>query len=171
VQPKLQEGVLEAVRQYHGCRAPLYPLPGLQRLGYLEEEDSILCKADLVRDGATLYKAGESYALATQSVCVTRLGFRPNLAAEMEEVEYSGSELATYITDATGTQRCFMEDRLREQNVSLDGYPDTEKIDFTLQELDEHFVIPDVPDVASVNPDAFQANLAQLQQLEALVNS
>jgi hypothetical protein len=171
VQPKLKEAVLEAVRQYHSCRAPLYPLPGLQRLGYLEEGDSILCKKDLVRDGTTLYKAGESYALATQSVCVTRRGFRPNLAAEMEEVEYSGSELATYITDATGTQRCFMEGRLREQNVSLDGYPATEKIEFTLQELDEHFIIPDVPDVAVLNPEAFQSHLAQLEQLETFINS
>ena len=53
---------------------------------------------------------------------VTRLGWKPTLAAEMEEVEYSGSELATFITDESGRARCFMETRLRDDQVRIDGY-------------------------------------------------
>lgn len=172
VDPKLQEAVREAVREYHGCRAPLYPLPGLQRLGYLEEEDSILCWEDLWdREHVTpLFCQGKRYSLATQSVQVVRTGAKPNLAGEMERVEYSGSELATYITDETGTERCFMEGRLRDENVTVNGYPADQKIDFTLQELDQHFVIPDVPDVAALDPDGFRRNLSLIDELEALIN-
>src|SRR6185369_2716955 len=41
VQPELLRAVEEAILAYHAERSPLYPLPEMQRLGYLDEEDSI----------------------------------------------------------------------------------------------------------------------------------
>ena len=41
-------------------------------------------------------------------------------------------------------------------------------IDFTLQDLVDNFVIPDVPDVARVNPGGYQDNLKLLTQTESL---
>ena len=47
VDPKLQTAVDAAIVEYNRVRAPLYPLPKIQRLGYLDEQDDILCNKDL----------------------------------------------------------------------------------------------------------------------------
>jgi hypothetical protein len=78
-------------------------------------------------------------------------------------------------------ERVFMEARLRANNVRVSILKPGEKpgrqnedrlepcqIDFTLHQLVEHFVIPDVPDVARVNPDGYQRNLQLLKEIEEL---
>ena len=40
------------------------------------------------------------------------------------------------------------------------------QIDFTLQQLIEHFTIPNVPDVATLNPELHQRNLALPHEIE-----
>lgn len=164
--PKLQEAVQQPVKEYHACRAPLYPLPELQRLGYLDEEDFLKCKKDLAIEGQTLFRAGQAYPLTSRSVSVTRSGLRPNLEGEMETIEYSGQELALLLQGEKGRQRCFMETRLRDPKVKVDI-----SIDFTLQELAEHFVIPEVPDIAAVDPEGFQRNLKFLEELEQFLSA
>jgi len=57
-------------------------------------------------------------------------------------------------------------DGLGYYGVKMDESPDN--IDFTLQQLVEHFIIPDVPDVARVNPDGYQHNLKLLEEIESL---
>lgn len=44
-------------------------------------------------------------------------------------------------------------------------------IDFTLQELAEHFVIPEVPDTAAVDPEGFQRELRFLEELERFLSA
>jgi hypothetical protein len=162
--PRLQEAVEQAVKEYHACRAPLYPLPELQRLGYLDEKDFLKCKKDLVAEDQTLFRAGQAYPLTSRSVSVTRFGQRPNLEGEMETIEYSGQELALLLQDEKSQQCCFMEARLRDPKVKVDI-----GIDFTLQELAEHFVIPEVPDIAAIDPEGFKRNLKFLDDLEAVL--
>jgi hypothetical protein len=43
------------------------------------------------------------------------------------------------------------------------------QIDFTLQQLIEHFTIPDVPDVATLNPELHQRNLDLLHEIEEII--
>ena len=43
-----------------------------------------------------------------------------------------------------------------------------QKVDFTLQELVAHFLIPEVPDVATCQPEQYARNLNALSELEAL---
>ena len=43
------------------------------------------------------------------------------------------------------------------------------QIDFTLQQLIEHFTIPDVPDVATLNPELHQRNLALPHEIEEII--
>ena len=40
---------------------------------------------------------------------------------------------------------------------------------FTLQQLIEHFTIPDVPDVATLNPERHQRNLALPHEIEEII--
>ena len=243
VQPELRAAVVGTIQQYHAARAPLYPLPDIQRLGYLDEQDTIVCKADLtlyretkphtiktedgyhtILDGdgeevngfddikearaelkklntalpppvQVIYRAGQKYSLRTQTVQVTRKTMKPNsFNGELEELEFTGQELAIFIADKVRdpdnekeelTEYCFMDGKLRDDNTTIaearqqknrrrrrwEREPDAVPIDFTLQELADHFIIPDVPDVAANNPDGYQANLDKLNDVEQLANA
>lgn len=168
VDPALQQAIRDTLRDYNEHRAPLYPLPKIQRLGYLEEEDTILCEKDLLPH----FRAGLRYPLATRSVSVTRKGSRSNWKGDDIEVEYSGSELLTAITGELGKPLHFMEGRLRDPNITLESMDADRKevtIDFSLQELADHFHIPTVPDISTVHPELYQANLQKLAEIEALL--
>src|ERR1035438_10472928 len=75
VQPELRAAVVGAIQQYHAARAPLYPLPDIQRLGYLDEQDTIECKADL-----TLYRETKPHTIKTED------GYHNILDGDGEEV-------------------------------------------------------------------------------------
>jgi len=178
VQSELIAAVKQAVNDYHAERAPLYPLPEIQRLGYLDEEDHITCKADLLnKNGRLIFKAGQQYSLRTQTVSITRKVSRPNaFTGEDEELEYSGQELALFIRDSQENEHCFMDARLRDDpNTKIPNVKQVKEnenredaVDFTLQELCVHFVIPEVPDVATANPRGYEAYLDKLTELENL---
>lgn len=196
VDPKLIDAVHKALADYNSVRAPLYPLPQIQRLGYIEEQDTILCARDLrhPETGRLLYKAGESYEIFTRTVTVERDGKRPNVEGEMEDLLYTGAELATWIQAENGTNYSFLEGRLRLPTVRVtDVRPDNEKpanarnkrdkrtrktdidaipkmqIDFTIQELAEHFHIPEVPDISTARPKEYELNIQQLRTIESLI--
>jgi hypothetical protein len=182
VHPDLVAAVQKAVTSYHAARAPLYPLPEIQRLGYLDEQDAIECVQDLGEH----FRAGQSYPLRTQTVPVTRLVVKPNaFTGEDEKLEFTGQELALFLragTDDEEEEYCFMDAKLKDEPNTKVGdcvlqksrsryapKPDEQKIDFTLQDLCSHFRIPDVPDVATVNPKGYENNLQHLNELEALL--
>ncbi|MEY2410958.1 MAG: Methylase [Verrucomicrobiota bacterium] len=174
VSPDLAAAVGQAIKDYHAQRAPLYPLPEIQRLGYLDEEDEIGCRTNLLRATRKkpLFGAGTLYKIRTHTVTIRRTGERPNLSGELEKIEYVGQELCILITDKSGREWSFMENRLRDDNIWIknltragreepesseiagckpagrrpDGVPALDCIDFTLQELIQHFIIPNVPD-------------------------
>jgi len=195
VQPVLLQAVRQAIHQYHAARAPLYPLPEIQRLGYLDEADAIECKLDLLNaDGRLIFEQGNSYPLRTQTVGVTRTTSKPNaFTGENEELEFTGQELAIFLSDAPkqngefigksevdSDEFCFMDAKLkadkktevhlakRQKKGSKPSAADQVTIDFTLQELCAHFIIPDVPDVATVNPAGYNQFLDRLNDLEQI---
>ncbi|MEI7732674.1 MAG: hypothetical protein WCO56_24090 [Verrucomicrobiota bacterium] len=177
VHPELITAVQSAILAYHAERAPLYPLPAIQRLGYLDEEDSICCIRDLATpDHIVVFRAGDSYKLRSQTVSITRPGTKCNLEGEIEEVAYCGQELAFFITNCHGAEMLFMEDRLKEAGAKLHGIRSnttkaSELIDFNLHDLTRCFMIPEVKDVATLNPIQYQANLTMLDTIETLCNS
>jgi hypothetical protein len=178
VDPKLQAAIKAAVADYSRIRAPLYPLSPTQRLGFLDESDYICCSKDL----GGCFKADHAYPLRSCTIAVKRSGEKLNLSGELDSVEWDSSELAFYIKDESGQEKVFMEARLRAENVKLSILKPGDKpskqdhggwgvescaIDFDLHELVSHFIIPDVPDVAKVNPDGYKKNLAMLDEIEA----
>lgn len=233
VQPALLAAVEDCVRRYHAARAPLYPLNEIQRIGYLDESDTIICKRDLFTPsplggeragvrasppspGAAdevsvkkesvsgrgeecqqnrpsaignpklempLFRAGQTYPLRTLTVKVTRPGTRMSLSGDQEDLEYNGSELAILISDDHLREWCFMEGRLKVDGTLVEGLirahrddeqqhqttlPATHLLDYSLQDLVDTFIIPEVPDVAAVFPQDYQRNLELLQQIESL---
>ena len=171
VAPAVKEAVRMAIKEYDAVRAPLRALNPIQRLGYLDEQDEIACCRDLLPH----FVAGRRYPIRTLTISVLRQGTKMNLSGLLDEVEWTGSELCIYLKDGTGAERTFMEARLRGDDVHLcldpqdDREENTVKIDYTLQQLVEHFLIPEVPDVATVHPELYQRNLALLHQIEQLV--
>lgn len=179
VQPELLAAVRAAIQQYHSGRAPLYPLPEIQRLGYLDEEDTIDCKADLTdARGKIIFRKGERYPLRSETVSFSRTVTRPsNFTGEDEELLYSGQELAFLISATDESEWCFMDAWLRDDPATTVGNAKRVKgnsnngkaVDFTLQDLVAHFAIPEVPDVAAVQPDAYSVMVSQLSEIEAVL--
>ncbi len=201
VEPALTAAIAQAVHDYHGARAPLYPLPEIQRLGYLDEQDQIECRADLAVGseaaqvpGRLVFTAGKSYSIRTQTVIVKRTVSKPNPFNGCSEVlEFTGQELAIIIADgikdplakeSTAKEYCFMDAKLKADRTcevtiakaagrgsdKMEAGDEKKSVDFTLQQLAAHFHIPEVPDVAAVNPEQYAANLATLTGLETLTN-
>jgi len=226
VAPAVVDAVQNALAEYNAVRSPLYPLSQIQRLGYLDDNDDILCCKNLEipkaenrnRDGSIsavplwnkslavssipqgepistvppwnkslsvssdapdtiprgeCFRAGTRYAIRTETIRVKRSGTKMNLTGERDEVEWEGSELALFIRDGEGIERLFMEERLRGKDVTLSiqdqGAPSP--IEYNLQDLIQHFEIPEVPDVALVHPAAYQKNLEALELIESIVNN
>jgi len=186
VDPALRDAVQAAVGQYNAVRAPLVPLPKIQRLGYLDESSDILCMSDLPLRAKTplpsdersqgestskvLFRAGVRYPLATRSIRFTRTQIKPNLRGEDEELELSGQELAILIKPKPGEKNefCFMDGALRAANVKIGDDAGANVIHFTLQDLVDHFDIPEVPDIATTDPARYNSFIAQLHQLEQI---
>ena len=185
VQPDLLEAVRVAITLYHSQRAPLYPLNDVQRLGHLDEAEEILCRANLAGMTRTrglaipVFAAGQSYAVSTETVRVTRGGTKRNLVGELEQVEYTGSELAIWLTGGDGKRYLFMEDRHFAQGITLESRDSAEdKADpvatcpaerrFGLGTLVAHFVIPPVADLAALHPHEYQRNLVQVDFLQTI---
>jgi len=201
--PQLTAAVATAVREYHEQRAPIVPLPEIQRLGYIDETDTILCKQDLHSAMAigdrllAMFQAGTAYPVRTQTVVVTRKAEKWTPAGTKEDVLYTGQELAIFLeAEAGGREYCFMEGRLatnaavtlgqftkagwtpdpdqdpdQDGNADVDAIPAIAAIDFTLEQLVAHFKIPEVPDIATLRPADYQANLARILELEHLLNT
>jgi predicted RNA methylase len=174
VAPAVQDAVRTAMKQYDAVRAPLRALNKIQRLGYLDEQDEIRCDKDL----SPRFTAGKNYLIRTLTISVRRAGEKMNLSGELDEVEWTGSELCIFITDNDGVERSFMEARLRDKAVKLslhvedlddDGEEKKVKIDYTLQQLVAHFIIPDVPDVATLAPELYQRNVDLLHEIESII--
>lgn len=192
VEPALRQAVDQAITAYHSERAPLYPLPVVQRLGYLDEEDSILCTKELLHprlmdavgvrllggepvpadDFRPVFRVGERYRLSTWTTQVVRRGVRPNLCGEEERLEFTGQDLVICIQGEGDRKVGFLDARLLADATEIKGLRGRNSVDVCapLQVLLDHFDVPEVKDVSTVNPAQFRANLETLNTLEATLN-
>ena len=213
VDPRLKQAVEDALAEYYAIRAPLMPLNEIQSLGFVDEADLLECKADLEgivnselgmekenqrAKGAkfkiqnskfkiqrsVLFHAGKSYHVRTQTVTVSRTVNKPGMDGQLHEHFLKGQELAIFIKDDTGAERCFMDKRLSELAAKVEGdkeqdnghgykYTITAEIspDFDLETLVHTFTIPTAADVAKCQPERYRAMLASLDTIEAIVNA
>jgi hypothetical protein len=169
VAPAVVDAVQHALDEYNAVRSPLYPLSKIQRLGYLDENEDIVCLKDL----DNRYRAGARYGIRTETIRVKRAGTKMNLTGERDAVEWEGSQLALFIRDTAGIERLFMEEQWRDKEVtlSIQDKDAPSPIEYNLPQLIDHFEIPEVPDVALVHPQAYEKNLNLLDQIEQIVNN
>lgn len=193
VDPNLPDAVDQAVKKYHACRAPLYPMPAVQRLGYLDESDTIPCTKSIEIDGftkvrawngalktvatkVTVFTAGRAYPVRTQSVKVSRFKTKPNSIGKPEEFYLAGQELAIFITGDDHVEHLFMEARHMAAGVDIkhlqtvDPHEPGLKPEFPLDKLAEHFAVPEVKDVAEMDTEGFARAKTELAELEMFMN-
>lgn len=184
VDPALTAAVDAAISAYESVRAPFYTPSEVQSLGWLDEESMIPCK----KPGIPGFTAGRSYALRTWIEDLEWGDKKTNLAGDKEYLSMSGRELVVELTDDAEQPHRFHvrrddsddaededEDKPQKRKPKKRNYNRNRDSDSEnhhhIQALIDHFAIPTPRDVAHTNPVAYQANLARLDHLQALVNA
>lgn len=169
VDPKLPEVVTEAIAAYNRVRAPFYPLSEIQRIGYLDESDHIECR----REGLADFAAGKRYRLQSKTVPIGRHAERANYSGGTDDIEITGEDLLITILDEHGTEHRFMHkpDMVLHKKGVVPEKPLEEENLYDLSTLSQFFSIPDVPDIASLRPQDYQAAIDALSFIEAQCNA
>lgn len=132
---------------------PIRPLTPLQRLAWIEDT-RLACTQSLTHpDGTLMFQAGESYPVLAHLTKVIWREEKTVADGSKGLIECSGFESAFRVTDRGGTDRWFVEHRLGRQ-TEITPLSDH---DFNIQELLEHFEIPDVPDLAVERKAEYEA--------------
>lgn len=153
--PGAKDAIQKAIASYNHGRVSLTPLNPIQRLGWIDEEESILCTKDFPP-----FQSGQRYPIKTSTVRFLKKEIRPCIRKGKrckEEVEIGGHDLHISIMEPQSKKMAhFMH------------IPDRHSVNGTyhdLQALAGHFEIPQVPDVAQAHPTLYQANLARLDTM------
>lgn len=167
VQPELVDAVHAAVAAYQAERSPLYPLPEIQRLGYLDEEDAVECRASGLGD----FVQGQRYPIETRTESATQKTTILSATGETQTVERTGREL---VLSVFPTHHKSLEPHRfvvgGEYRYASTPHPDQSDHVHTLETFLAHFRVPDVPDIAAAIPDRYRENLTRLDQIEALID-
>ena len=158
IDPPAEAAIREALASFDRERAPLAALPAIQRLGWIDDTEELLCIADFHE-----FKAGKSYPLTSETIEWKKEVLRPRYHAgkrDKERILTRGTDLR--ITLHNG---CLDKHTFTYNPENLHG-PSRNR-DHTLAELAAHFLIPEVPDITSLHPERYAANLALIDELEA----
>jgi hypothetical protein len=166
VDSKLPPAVEAAIRDYHSSRAPFYPLSEVQRIGYVDESETLLCR----RNGLPGIEAGKRYEIFSQTTKIGRHKARLNFDGEEETLFISGQDLVITIRgdnakNGTDTSVRFMQFPDMELDATGET-PGRNPNTHDLQKLIEHFEIPEVADIASLRTEEYRANIERLRELE-----
>jgi hypothetical protein len=168
VDPKLPPLVEESIRLYHASRAPFYPLSEVQRIGYVDEGETLKCRKNLGNSftGYTAFEAGKSYKIASETVKIGRHKTQTNIDGEEEDILVTGQDLVITVTDESGTRHRFMQFPEMELDIRTDGREirPSEPAN-NLSALIESFEIPEVQDVATIRHEEYRAMLAKIDEL------
>jgi predicted RNA methylase len=157
VQPEIANSVAAAIQSYNACRAPFIRLNPVQRLGYLDESDTIGC----IGNGLIGFSKGKNYPLRSESIENVKIENRKRPESDTKErVEITGLELLFTIRDDHDHWHAFTQHEI-EHRSRIEHY-------HQLAELLENFDIPVVPDVAEARPAIYNEYLNRLDALEAV---
>lgn len=157
VEPAAADAITTALADYDRDRAPLTPISDLQRIGWIDDAEALLCTTDLDH-----FRAGESYPLSTQTIEWKKEEDRPRYHAgkrDKERVMVRGTDLRLTLHHPNANPIHFIFNPEKGGGLHT-TYP--------LEILATHFALPEVRDIAMLNPEAYQANLELLQELEAM---
>lgn len=163
VAPGLVESVDRAIAEYHSNRAPFVKLTPVQRLGFLDEQEKIFCTKSFGR-----FKAGESYPLSASTITVERTKSKPTHSGNDVDLLLNGQELLIQIDGCN-----FLDRKYHSREIFLsqqvEGKEKEVTPQFTLDDIINHFDIPEVPDVAECRPDEYADKLALFDDIVSAI--
>ena len=171
IDPPALAAIQDALTAFATGRAPLAPLAHIQRLGWIDDTEEILCTKKFHE-----FKAGTPYRLSSQTVDWQKEILRPRYHAgkrSKETILTKGTDLKITI-HANGTERHFTfnpENLVAHASSVLPsascGRSSSESSNWhTLADLAAHFQIPEVPDITSLHRNRYAQNLALIDELE-----
>jgi hypothetical protein len=130
--------------------APLLPLKPIERLGWMRHFPSLRCQRSCTR-----FTSGRDYAMRCETVKMVRPERRLRSNGAHQHVMLSGLDLIIFLTDDRGWNHRFLE----RPTIT---HPIVHSFEF----LVEHFRIPEVPDVGTLEPDRLEMFRQRLRALE-----
>ena len=148
--------IRSAMDEYHHTRTPLTPVSQLQRLGWLDENDQLLCTADFL-----FFRAGQLYEVTSE---VTKYSFS-HYKPRYKDGKKSEEQLLTRGNDLIFTiHHC--EELKAQFTYKHKHIPGT----YPMEDIEKHFAIPDVPHIANIQTETYHANLRRLALLESITH-
>ena len=152
IDPELRKLVWQVVGEIDRYRIPLYSLKPQQRLGFLQDVDSLLCTHS---DAEKKFKAGERYRLETSTKTIIE---------KEERLVESKKNAGEYVMKTFQKSKAVMVITVSGDGARYTIYDGGEKASQDIAWIIQHFDIPDKGEIATVHPD-------QIEALETLVRS
>ena len=150
---ELQTAVKAAFRNLARRTAPFLPLHDEQRLGWLDEHSHLACRIDM--DDS--FACGVHYKIQCHDIPTRRLIERATISGGKEEVLICGTELRVTLRDNHQRLHTFCHEELATDPRIHACHP--------LLVLQEHFLIPDTPDITKILPSKFSKTKKALAAL------
>jgi hypothetical protein len=157
ISPDARQAIDSALASFNQDRAPLSPVSTIQRIGWIDDAEELLCIETIDH-----FQAGEKYKLSTETIEWKKEESRPRYHAgkrSQETILVRGTDLRITLHHPTLNPIHFIF------NPDRAGTLHTTR---SLEDLARHFQLPDAPDITAIHPEAFARNLALLDELEAL---
>ena len=161
VHPDVTAAIQAARAQYEDVRTPFNRPALAQRIGWLDEQDSIKCLTSWLG-----FEKGKFYSITTATFTGQKRELRQRaLQAGMEEVLVSGQELAIKIGDGRVWHAFTHHPVNHEEGVLPEALHGVDKF-HGLRDLLDHFEIPQVLDLPTRQPARYAELLRKLEQIE-----
>jgi hypothetical protein len=162
VPPDLLRAWDEACRQIAILGAPFARPSPVQRVAWLDEQETITCTSEFAGD----FKRGNSYVIRTHIITGKKLEYRHRPGhSKKEEVLVSGQEVVVAIVGENGHKHIFTQFPITEKMADLHYTYVRTKRAHTLEDLIVNFAMPEVQDIAEADPASY---LKYRNRLEAL---
>ena len=138
---------------------PIQPLPALQRLGWLIHFSSLKCRRTVSQlstfNSQPSFRAARRYPFTTETVKVRATERRAGRDGVSRPVHLTGLDLLVRLRDEQGQWHRFLTLPATKNEIIHD-----------FRFLVEHFEIPDIPDLARLQPGRFREYKRKLRALE-----
>lgn len=169
IDPPAEAAIRDALATFDKGRTPLAPLSLIQRLGWIDEHETILCTKDFDN-----FRSGTTYPISSQTVEWQKTETRPRYRAgirDTEEVRTKGTDLKITVHGPDDHDHHFTYCPANIAHAKPTRNPSNRDLGGSnhhdLETLATHFEIPEVPDITAIFPDQYAANLALIDQLES----
>jgi len=157
ISPDARQALDDAIASFNQDRAPLSPASSVQRIGWIDDAEELLCIRDLHH-----FRAGEKYKLSTETFEWKKEEQRPRYHAgkrDTETILVRGTDLRLTLHHPTLSPAHFIFNPERAGTLHTT---------YSLEDLAHHFAIPETPDITAIHPEQYQKHLSMLDELESI---